>query len=165
MNRFEIDDMSVVNWPVTISSFTQLSVIPRMITDMTIAENSMNDPSTSFVSFTDLNSLRSLTIETNSLQHISSLSFSELNSLESLHIGENALTSLTTMTIHSNSLNHLPSMDLTPITSLSMLLIDSHSLNGMVNMTVDGIDNVVIRERSLMKIEKYVILPLLILHA
>ena len=154
MNRFEIDDMSVVNWPVTISSFTQLSVIPQMTTDLTIAENSMNDPSTSFVSFTDLNSLRSLTIGPNSLQHISSLSFSELNSLEILQIGENALTSLTTMTIHSNSLNHLPSMDLTPITSLSMLLIDSHSLNGMVNMTVDGIDHVDIRERSLLKIEK-----------
>ena len=128
MNRFEIDDMSVVNWPVTISSFTQLSVIPQMTTDLTIASNS--------------------------LQHISSLSFSELNSLEILQIGENALTSLTTMTIHSNSLNYLPSMDLTPITSLSMLLIDSHSLNGMVNMTVDGIDHVDIRERSLMKIEK-----------
>ena len=154
MTRFEIDDMSVVNWSVNVCTPSELSNIPRVITDLTIEENSLNDPNMTILAFTDLNSLRSLTIGSNSLQHITSLSFSELNSLESLQIGENALTSLTTMTIHSNSLNYLPSMDLTPITSLSMLLIDSHSLNGMVNMTVDGIDHVDIRERSLMKIEK-----------
>ena len=154
MIRFEIDDISVVNWSVTVSTFNQLSAIPRMITDLTIAENSMNDSSPSFISFTDLNSLRSLTIETNSLQHISSLSFSELNSLAILHIGENSLTSLKTMVINSHSLNNLLSIDLSPITSLSMLLIYSHSLKRMVNMTVNGVDHVVIHERSLMKIEK-----------
>ena len=39
MIRFEIDDISVVNWSVTVSSFNQLSAIPRMITDLTINYN------------------------------------------------------------------------------------------------------------------------------
>ena len=154
MTRFEIDDMSVVNWSINVSTEAELANIPRVITDLIIEENSLNDPTMTYLAFTDLNSLRTLTIGSNSLQYLQSLSFSELNSLKTLHIGENTLSMITTMTISSNSLNSLLSIDLTPFTSLDLLVIDSHSLNGMVNMTVDGIDNVVIHERSLMKIEK-----------
>lgn len=154
MTRFEIDDMSVVNWSINVSTEAELASIPRVITDLTIEENSLNDPTMTYLAFTDLNSLRILTIGSNSLQHLQSLSFSELNSLKTLHIGENALSMITTMTISSNSLNSLPSIDLTPFTNLTMLMINSNSLNGLRNMTIDGIDRVVIRDRSLMSIER-----------
>ena len=154
MTRFEIDDMSVVNWSVDVGTPSELSNIPRVITDLTIEENSLNDPNMTILAFTDLNSLRTLTIGSSSLQHITSLSFSELNSLEILYIGDNAMPIITTITISSNSLNSLPSIDLTPFTTLNMLVIDSYSLNNMMNLTIDGIDHVVIRERSLMSIER-----------
>ena len=154
MTRFEIDDMSVVNWSVDVGTPSELANIPRVITDLTIEENSLNDPNMTILAFTDLNSLRSLTIGSNSLQHITSLSFSELNSLETLYIGDNAMPIITTITISSNSLNSLPSIDLTPFTTLNMLVIDSYSLNHMMNLTIDDIDHVVIRERSLMSIER-----------
>ena len=154
MTRFEIDDMSVVNWSINVSTEAELASIPRVITDLTIEENSLNDPTMTYLAFTDLNSLRTLTIGSNSLQHLQSLSFSELNSLKTLHIGENALSMITTMTISSNSLNSLPSIDLTPFTNLTRLMINSNSLNGLRNMTIDGIDRVVIRDRSLMSIER-----------
>ena len=154
MTRFEIDDMSVVNWSINVSTEAELASIPRVITDLIIEENSLNDPTMTYLAFTDLNSLRILTIGSNSLQHLQSLSFSELNSLKTLHIGENTLSMITTMTISSNSLNSLPSIDLTPFTNLTMLMINSNSLNGLRNMTIDGIDRVVIRDRSLMSIER-----------
>ena len=154
MTRFEIDDMSVVNWSINVSTEAELASIPRVITDLIIEENSLNDPTMTYLAFTDLNSLRTLTIGSNSLQHLQSLSFSELNSLKTLHIGENALSMITTMTISSNSLNSLPSIDLTPFTNLTRLMINSNSLNGLRNMTIDGIDRVVIRDRSLMSIER-----------
>ena len=154
MTRFEIDDMSVVNWSINVSTEAELANIPRVITDLIIEENSLNDPTMTYLAFTDLNSLRTLTIGSNSLQYLQSLSFSELNSLKTLHIGENALLMITTMTISSNSLNSLPSIDLTPFTNLTRLMINSNSLNGLRNMTIDGIDRVVIRDRSLMSIER-----------
>ena len=38
MTRFEIDDMSVVNWSVNVCTPSELSNIPRVITDLTIED-------------------------------------------------------------------------------------------------------------------------------
>ena len=146
--------MSVVNWPITISTSSELVAIPRMITELTISDHCMNDPSFTTLSFTDLNSLRTLSIGHHSLQHISSLSFSELNSLEHLWIGENALSMVATLIINSHSLNKLLALDLTPFLLLNSVMIDSYSLNNLVQLTMDGVDSVIIHERSLMMIEK-----------
>lgn len=146
--------MAVVNWPVTVSTSSELVAIPRMITELTIPDNCMNDPSFTALSFTDLNSLRTLSIGYHSLQYITSLSFSELNSLEHLWIGENALPVITTLIINSHSLNNLLALDLTPFPLLHSVVIDSYSLNNLVQLAMDGVDSVVIRERSLMMIEK-----------
>ena len=92
ISSFEIDNTAVLNWPVTVSSFSQLYATPRMITDLTIAQNSMNDNSITVLSFNDLYALRTLTVRSRSLLYIRYIDFTNLPKLETLTIQENCLS-------------------------------------------------------------------------
>ena len=94
MNRFEIDDMSVVNWPsfdlsVTLNSFSQLNSIPSIVTNIRFRNGVGNDLNyVNSSSFTRFLLLKRIEIGNDCFQNVREFVIDGLERLESVKIGE-----------------------------------------------------------------------------
>ena len=103
MIRFEIDDISVVNWPslnhsVNIYSISQFNSISSIVTSITFESNVGNDvniPMTS-LDFTRFIFLKEINIKSNALNGITRFIATSLTQLISINVDEGSLTNLQT---------------------------------------------------------------------
>ena len=101
MIRFEIDDISVVNWPsfnhsVNIYSISQFNSIPSIVTSITFESNVGNDvniPMTS-LDFTRFIYLKEINIGSNALNRVSAFIATNLTQLIAINIDEGSLTNI-----------------------------------------------------------------------
>ena len=94
MNRFEIDDLSVVNWPslslsVTINSFSQLNSIPSIVTNIRFRNGVGNDLNyVNSSSFTRFLLLKRIEIGNDCFQNVREFVINGLPNLERVKVGE-----------------------------------------------------------------------------
>ena len=138
ISSFEIDNTTVLNWPVTVSSFSQLYATPRMITDLTIAQNSMNDNSISVLSFNDFYALRALTVRSRSLLYIRYIDFSNLPKLEILTIQENSLSRYIDGDEPSDDLSRPGRFKIENCTSLKVFTTGDFSMTDYAEFVITG---------------------------
>ena len=103
MIRFEIDDMSVVNWPsfnnaVNIYTISQFNSITSIATSITFESNVGNDVNISMTSldFTRFIYLKEINIKSNALNGITEFIATNLSQLISINVDEGSLTNLQT---------------------------------------------------------------------
>ena len=102
MNRFEIDDIHILNWPSlnhieTISSISQFHSIPSITTNISFENGVGNDVSSSTMislDFTRFIYLKEIIIGSNALNNVNIFIATNLTQLNSLIVGEGSLTNI-----------------------------------------------------------------------
>ena len=165
------DDEAVnVSWKWTVHSSDDIHSIPVLVSDLRFEGESVkskrislsSSSSSSTVDVLDLSpiyNLHTISFESNSLPHLSTLQLGNLPHLQSIDISDNALQNMKFLTIYSNSLNsaNLTDLDLSHLTNLEEITIGSNSLTGVQSVKATGLSNLhsfVIGEGSLKNVKE-----------
>ena len=163
------DDSVDVRWQWTVHSSDDIHSIPVLVSDLRFEGERrsgifsfISSPSSTAAEVLDLSpiyNLHTLSFESNSLPHLSTLQLGNLPHLQSIDISANALQNMTTLTFYSNSLNSadLTDLDLSHLTNLEEIAIGSNSLTGVQSVKATGLSNLrsfVIGEGSLMNVKE-----------
>ena len=163
------DDSVDVRWRWTVHSSDDIHSIPVLVSDLRF-EGERRSGIFSFISsssstaaevldLSPIYNLHTLSFESNSLPHLSTLQLGNLPHLQTIDISANALQNMTTLTFYSNSLNsaNLTDLDLSHLTNLEEIVIGSNSLTGVQSVKATGLSNLrsfVIGEGSLMNVKE-----------
>ena len=163
------DDSVDVRWQWTVHSSDDIHSIPVLVSDLRFEGErrsgifSFTSSSTStaaeVLDLSPIYNLHTLSFESNSLPHLSTLQLGNLPHLQTIDISANALQNMTTLTFYSNSLNsaNLTDLDLSHLTNLEEIAIGSNSLTGVQSVKATGLSNLhsfVIGEGSLMNVKE-----------
>ena len=166
------DDSVQVSWQWTVRSSDDIHSIPVLVSDLrfegkrgngifsfTSPSTSSSTSATEVLDLSPIYNLHTLSFESNSLPHLSSLQLGNLPHLQTIDISANALQNMTTLTIYSNSLNsaNLTDLDFSHLTNLGEIVIGSNSLTGVQSVKATGLSHLhsfVIGEGSLMNVKE-----------
>ena len=171
LSVLSMDDDEAVNvsWKWTVHSSDDIHSIPVLVSDLRFEGESvkskrisLSSSSSSTVDVLDLSpiyNLHTISFESNSLPHLSTLQLGNLPHLQFIDISNNALQNMTILTIYSNSLNsaNLTDLDLSHLTNLEEITIGSNSLTGIQSVKATGLSNLhsfVIGEGSLRNVKE-----------
>ena len=165
------DDSVDVRWQWTVHSSDDIHSIPVLVSDLRfegerrsgifsfISSSSSTSTAAEVLDLSPIYNLHTLSFESNSLPHLSTLQLGNLPHLQTIDISANALQNMTTLTFYSNSLNsaNLIDLDLSHLTNLEEIVIGSNSLTGVQSVKATGLSNLrsfVIGEGSLMNVKE-----------
>ena len=165
------DDSVNVSWQWTVRSSDDIHSIPVLVSDLRFegergngifsftSSSTFSTSATEVLDLSPIYNLHTLSFESNSLPHLSSLQLGNLPHLQTIDISANALQNMTTLTIYSNSLNsvNLTDLDLSHLTNLGEIVIGSNSLTGVQSVKATGLSHLhsfVIGEGSLMNVKE-----------
>ena len=165
------DDSVNVSWQWTVRSSDDIHSIPVLVSDLRFegergngifsftSSSTFSTSATEVLDLSPIYNLHTLSFESNSLPHLSSLQLGNLPHLQTIDISANALQNMTTLTIYSNSLNsvNLTDLDFSHLTNLGEIVIGSNSLTGVQSVKATGLSHLhsfVIGEGSLMNLKE-----------
>ena len=163
------DDSVDVRWQWTVHSSDDIHSIPVLVSDLRFEgerrsgifsfTSSSSSSAAEVLDLSPIYNLHTLSFESNSLPHLSTIQLGNLPHLQTIDISANALQNMTTLTIYSNSLNsaNLTDLDLSHLANLEEIVIGSNSLTGVQSVKATGLSHLhsfVIGEGSLMNVKE-----------